>query len=417
MGAGPAGLALGCYLAQAKIPHLIVEKAHHPRPQVGESLMPATIRILREIGFHDIIEAGDFPRSGGVVYHPPHDPAVTLPYGHAPQEGIDQDYSYHVDRARFDMLLLKHAESLGSKIVEGAAVEEVLFEGDTAVGVRAEIGGARVDFPARIVVDAAGRATRIGRQLGLRHDHQALDQFALHAWCSGFRRPEGATADYTHVYFLPNVRGWAWTSPIHPEITSIGLVAGRETFADSGQDVETFFQESLRLNPTLSRAMAGARRINYLKGEINYSYRLEQVCGNGWLAVGDAARFIDPVFSSGVSVAMHSARAAADEIRAALGAGDVSRERLLPYELRELTQGAIWDDFIRLFYRLLPAFTHLLESREHRAAVAQMIQGRMDGDSDPEVLREMRALVKQVEESDAHPWAARLSTPPPKARR
>ena len=409
MGAGPAGLTLGCYLAQAGVECLIIEKAHHPRRHVGESLMPATVRVLREIGFHGYVETAGFPRSGGVVYHPEEGFDVTLAYGSFPQEGIDQDYTYHVDRARFDMLLMKHAENLGCRILQGVGVDQVLFDDDgTAVGVQTKVGGQSLDIPARVVVDAAGRATRLGRQLDLRKDHPVFDQFALHTWCVDVARGRSKIESYTHIYFLPEVRGWVWQTPIDDSITSIGLVASRAAYQESELEIEDFFQASLKLNRKLARATSRGSRINDLKGEVNYSYRLDRVCGDGWLAIGDAARFIDPIFSSGVSVAMHGARFAAERIEAAVTSGDVSRSTFMPYEDRLMAGAAIWDDFIRLFYRLLPGFTHLLELPEHREGLVKMIQGDVHGGSDIEVLNEMRALVRSVEEGDSHPWRDQL---------
>jgi len=409
MGGGPAGLTLGCYLAQSGIDCLVLEKANHPRPHVGESLMPSAVRIIREIGFHDLVESAGFPHSGGVIYRPAVGFDVTLAYADFPQEGVDQTYTYHVDRARFDMLLMKHAETQGVRVVQGVGVDEVVFDEDgRATGVRARLGGETVDLDAKVVVDAAGRTTRIGRQLDLREDHSIFDQFALHAWYVDVERGRHKTADYTHVFFLPEVRGWAWQAPIDDEITSIGLVASREAYQEAELDIEDFFEASLRRNRKLARATRRAKRINDLKGEVNYSYRLSRVCGDSWVAIGDAARFIDPIFSSGVSVAMHAARDAAERVRAAIESGDTSRSAFEPYEDRILTGAAIWDDFIRLFYRLLPAFTHLLESRDHRSAMVRMIQGDLHVGSEADVLDEMRSLIRSVEAADAHPWRSQL---------
>jgi FADH2 O2-dependent halogenase len=409
IGAGPAGLTLGCYLAERGIECLVVEKEHHPRPHVGESLMPSTVRIMREIGFHSMVESADFPRSGGVVYHPQIGFDVALAYKDFPQDGIDQDYTYHVDRARFDMLLLKHAETLGCRILQGVSVDEVLFGDDGhAGGIRGSVAGQELFIEAKIVVDASGRSTRLGRQLGLRSDHQVLDQFALHTWCAGVDRGRHKTESWTHVYFVPELRGWAWQAPIDDDITSIGLVAARDRYHDSQLDLEAFFRTGLRGNRKLARATRHAQPIHDLHGDVNYSYRLDRVCGDGWLAVGDAARFLDPVFSSGVSVAMHSARGAARVIETALESGDLSRAAFLPYEEAVFTGAAIWDDFTRLFYRLLPGFTHLLETKEHRPALMRMIQGDIQPDSGKEVLDELRTIVRTVEEADSHPWKGEL---------
>ncbi|HSG08806.1 MAG TPA: NAD(P)/FAD-dependent oxidoreductase [Longimicrobiales bacterium] len=391
IGAGPAGLTLGCYLARAGISHLIVERGHHPRPHVGESLMPATMAILREIGFHPILEVGHFPRSGGVVYHTGSGEPVSVPYEEFPQEGMDQDHTYHVDRAKFDMLLLKYAESIGCDILQGATVGEVLFdERGFASGALVDLPGQSIDVRARIIVDAGGRSTLLGRQLDLRHPRGTLDQFALHAWFEGVDRGAADTADYTHVFLLPDLRGWAWMAAIDDSISSIGLVADRTRFQQTGIDPKEFFDSAVTQQPALMTALRHARRINELKGEVNYSYRLSQVCGDGWLAIGDAAQFIDPVFSSGVSVAMHSARFAAERIQTALEGDDVSRGAFETYEKSLLAGTEEWEEFVQLFYSNAAAFAGMVASPQHRQGMLRMIQGGADASAAGRTVEAMR---------------------------
>jgi FADH2 O2-dependent halogenase len=137
------------------------------------------------------------------------------------------------------------------------------------------------------------------------------------------------------------------------------------------------------------------------------------VCGDGWVAIGDAARFTDPIFSSGVSVAVHNARIVAERVRTAVESGQHGRKTFLPYEDKLRADAAIWDDFIRLFYRLLPSFTHVVESPEHRQSVLRLIQGEVHADSDARVLEEMRSLVRSVEAADDHVLKGELMDFPP----
>ena len=203
-----------------------------------------------------------------------------------------------------------------------------------------------------------------------------------------------------------------WRCAGYSEITSIGLVTAKVTYQSSGLSVEDFFDAGMQRNQALAKATRAAVRINDLKGEANYSYNLERVCGDGWLAIGDAARFIDPIFSSGVGVAIHGARAAAERIEAALESGDVSRAMFLPYEERLSAGAAIWEDFIGLFYRLLPAFMHVIESPAHRLSVLRLIQGEVVPDADALVLDEMRKVVRTVEQSEEHPLREDLAAFP-----
>jgi 1H-pyrrole-2-carbonyl-[peptidyl-carrier protein] chlorinase len=158
--------------------------------------------------------------------------------------------------------------------------------------------------------------------------------------------------------------------------------------------------------------MRDARRINDFKTEGDYSYKMERLVGDGYLMVGDAARFVDPIFSSGVSVAAHSAKFACQRIQHALKIGDTSEAVLKPYE-EKLRRGVdIWYEFIRLYYKLLPLFTLFIQFKQHRLGVLRLLQGEVYDRQDVPVLAAMRKFIEEVEKSDNHIFRAQLTNMP-----
>jgi 1H-pyrrole-2-carbonyl-[peptidyl-carrier protein] chlorinase len=410
IGGGPAGSALGCYLSMMGINNLIIEGAIFPRAHVGESMVTSSTRVLKEIGMLPIMEREGFVRKYGASWHAPKGKEFAIEFGEFPQEGIDQDYTYHVDRSKFDQLLLKRAEELGSKIYQGVRVQKILFEDDWARGVRVKIGDSEVDLSCKVVVDASGRSTILGNQLKLKQKDPIFDQYAVHAWFKHVDRGSGPTADFIHVYFLPVERGWVWQIPINDEITSVGVVAERDVFREAKLDLEGYFAKYTQTNPDLARAMQPAVRINEFKAEGDYSYCMEKFVGNGYILIGDAARFVDPIFSSGVSIALYGAKYSATQIRQAFETGDFSAATFVPYEERSRKGVAIWYEFIRLYYKLLPLFTHFIQSKEHRLQVLQLLQGEVYDRSEVPVLQAMRNYVQAVEASDNHLFKSQLTS-------
>ena len=412
IGGGPAGSTMGSYLSKAGIKNLILEGHNQPRPHVGESLVLSTMRVFSELGLIDTMDKAGFPKKYGAAWRDFNGKEQALHFSEFRQEGIDRDHTYHVDRSKFDLLLLKHAESLGSEVHQGVQVKRVNFLDDKAVGVRVKFAGQEIDIPSRIVVDASGRQTLLGRQLGLKQNDKIFNQYAVHGWFENVERGEDSkTADYIHIYFLPVKRGWAWQIPITDAITSVGVVAEREVFQQFKSESERYFNTYVQSNKGLARAMENAVRVNDFKTEGDYSYILDKFCGNGFLMVGDAARFVDPIFSSGVSVAMHSARFGAQTIQAALESGDLSEEAFKPYE-RTLRGGVdIWYEFIRLYYKLLPLFTLFIQS-EYRVEILRLLQGEVFDRHDVRVLDVMRRYIEVVEKNEKHVFRGQLSDIP-----
>lgn len=412
IGGGPAGSTLGCYLSKAGISNTIFESSIFPRDHVGESLVPSTTRVFEEIGFLKTMEREGFIRKFGASWHAPTGKEFSIAFREFPQEGIHQEYTYHVQRSKFDQLLLKHAEKLGSDIYQGVHVRRVLFDDGQATGVRVKLGDKEIDLFCKVVVDASGRGTLLGRQLRMKKKDPIFNQFAVHAWFEGLAKGKGPTAEYIHIYFLPIEQGWVWQIPITREITSVGVVTKQEYFKQSKLGVEEFFNTHVNLNPDLSQVIKSAQRINEFKREGDYSYSMDQITGDGFLLVGDAARFVDPIFSSGVSIALYSAKFASEQICHAIDTGDFSKAAFKPFEDRLFSGVKIWYEFIRLYYKLIHLFTHFIQSKDYRLQVLQLLQGEVFNREEVPVLDAMRRYIKSVEESENHIFKKHLSSIP-----
>lgn len=414
IGGGPAGSAMGAYLSKAGISNLILEGTNHPRPHVGESMVTASTRVFEEIGFLETMEREGFVHKYGASWHTTReDQEIYIEFKEFPQEGVNQEYTYHVDRAKFDLLLLKHAESLGSQVIQGVRVTRILFDDNGfANGVRVRVAGQEVDLSAKMIVDASGRNTVLGRQLNLKKNDPIFNQYAVHAWFENVNKSTIGTEEFIHIYFLPVERGWAWQIPITEDVTSMGVVVEREVFQQSKLSLNDYFFKYVNSNPDLARALKDAKRVNEFKVEGDYSYSMEKFSGDGFVLVGDAARFVDPIFSSGVSVALYSAKFASENIVQAFEMDDFSAAAFSDYE-RKLRKGVeIWYDFIRLYYKLLPLFTHFIQSETYRHQILQLLQGDVFHRDEVPVLNAMREYIKKVETSESHLLKPQLTSIP-----
>jgi FADH2 O2-dependent halogenase len=278
--------------------------------------------------------------------------------------------------------------------------------------VKVRVGDQEVEMPAKVVVDASGRNTLLGRQLRLKKKDPLFNQYAIHAWFDGVDRGDHSSAEHIHIYFLPVERGWVWQIPITDTITSIGVVVEREVFSQARLGLEQFFYDQVQTNDNLAEAMCHATRVNEFKTEGDYSYSMSKFVGDGYLLVGDAARFVDPIFSSGVSIALYSAKFAAERIVEAFKVDDFSEEVFAPYEAKLRSGVEIWYEFIRLYYKLLPLFTYFINSKKYRLEVLRLLQGDVFDRSEVDVLDAMRRFIDTVENSEEHMFKGKLTDIP-----
>ncbi len=401
IGGGPAGSVLGTYLSKAGVDHILIDKAHHPRAHVGESLSYSTTDLLREIGFLPVMEREGFITKRGVSWTTWFDEQqVDISFDDIEEKG----HAYQVDRGKFDELLLRFASERGSRVFSGAEVDRINFNrAGHASGVTVKVGGSRFSLNSRLVVDASGRQAVLGRQLGLLKQSSDHPQFAVHSWFNNVERGAGPTAANTHIHLLPVKRGWAWQIPITDEITSVGIVSGREHHVRSGESVEQFFNWTTSLNPMLHERMRDAARLREFRLDGNYCYAMERFAGDGWLMVGDAAFFVDPIFSSGVGDAMHSAKFAAEAIIEALAAGDSNASSFQPYEQKMRIGLTVWQDWVRLFYETSSIFSRLIAESESRASALRVCEGEVYDEAAYEAVIQLRETFRSIEAETTHP--------------
>jgi 1H-pyrrole-2-carbonyl-[peptidyl-carrier protein] chlorinase len=382
------------------------------------------------------VEATGFPKKYGAAWTSAETRQIDpLGYGSGPhdfrtaqirfderdQPGVDRDFTFHVDRGKFDLILLKHAESLGAVVHQGVRVQQIDFDGPLPI-VRARVGGRTADIPVRMVVDASGRRTLLGNQLKAKVNDPVFNQYAVHTWFDGFDRnalnPEKEQSDFIFIHFLPLTDTWVWQIPITDTVTSIGVVTQKKRFQQADGTREDFFWETVASRPDLLDALKGAQRVKPFKVEGDYSYGMTQIVGDNFVLVGDAARFVDPIFSSGVSVALNSARIAAADILDAHQAGDFRKERFIRYETKLRKAVNNWYEFISIYYRLNILFTAFVQDPRYRLDVLKMLQGDVYDDEEPKALAAMREVVTAVESDPDHLWRpflGELSAPIAKA--
>ena len=423
IGGGPAGSTAAAYLAKAGLSVVLFESEIFPREHVGESLVPATTPVLLEIGAMEKIDAAGFPKKYGAAWTSAEDRdiehngftglthdfrAAEVLFSERDQPGVDRDYTFHVDRGKFDQILLKHAASLGAHVIEGARVNRVDFDDPARPVLRCHIGPRPLDVTVRMVVDASGRRTMLGSQRKFKVPDSVFNQYAIHTWFDHFDRKALAVdkgkADFIFIHFLPISDTWVWQIPITDTVTSVGVVTQKRRFKAAKDRMDQFFWDSVETRPDLAEALRNATQVRGFKAEGDYSYGMREICGDGFVMIGDAARFVDPIFSSGVSVALNSARIACQDIIEAARDGDFSKHRFHRFEAKLRRGMANWYQFISVYYRLNILFTAFVQDPRYRLDVLKMLQGDVYEDEEPAALTEMRKIVTAVEDDPQHLW-------------
>jgi flavin-dependent dehydrogenase len=327
IGGGPAGSTAAALLAQAGRRVIVFEREKFPRFHIGESLLPFSMKAFTRLGLEEkLSRAGFIKKYGGEIIGACSDTGTKFYFkdGYRSQT----DHSYQVTRGDFDKVLLDHARESGAQVHEQTAVDEIEFL-DGRVEVAAKSNGSSHAIQARYLVDASGRTSFLSRQFKIKKTYDHLHKLSIFAHYDGVWRPEGI--DGTLTVLVRAVDRWFWLIPLTAERTSVGVVLDSEAFRKSKLSAEDFLEQALAGQPTVAKRMTNARRVSKAYVEADFSYRSERLYGERWLLTGDAAGFIDPIFSSGVFLAIFSGENCADVLNEVLDRPSKARRLFARY--------------------------------------------------------------------------------------
>ena len=316
IGAGPGGSTIAGLLAQRGHRVALLEKGHHPRFHIGESLLPANLPLLDALGVGEQVREIGMIKLGAEFVSPWDGRRQEFLFADAWDKSMP--YAYQVRRSQFDEILARNAVRLGADLHEGCRVRTVEFtDGEWSVQAQAQReDGSTQQWRARFLVDASGRDTLLATQLQYKRRNARHNSAAMFAHFRGAQRFEGEREGHISIFWFDH--GWFWFIPLADGATSVGAVVWPYYLKRRDQPVREYFLATIALCPPLAERLAGATLVSDVEATGNYSYSARRACGRHYLLVGDAYAFIDPVFSSGVMLAMQSAFAGADTIEECL---------------------------------------------------------------------------------------------------
>jgi len=378
IGCGPGGSSAATYLSRAGKRVLVLEKEVFPRFHIGESLLPYNQKIFRELGVLPAIQAAGFPRKVGAQFFLGNG-SISTRFVFGRGRFTREPEVVQVERAKFDHILLRHARSSGADIREGWTVLKTV---SSATGVTVEArdpAGATHVFQSRFLIDASGRSNLTGNQENQRVVHPRLKKLAIFGHFTGVVRDSGDAGGDTVITRLDNK--WFWIIPVSPEKTSVGLVIDRDEFAASAGTPAEIFQRWAESSPVMQERLANATALGPMQTLSDFSYYNRRLVGDRVLRIGDAAGFMDPIFSAGVYLAMWSGKLAAEVVGKSLARGDDGSRRFLKFEKRVKSGMQFYWQMVEQYYTQ-PFIELFLQPRNHASlpdAVNAVLAGELEG--------------------------------------
>ncbi len=409
IGAGPGGVASALFLAQRGISSAIIEKDEFPRFHIGESLTGECGNCLRMLDLgQEMVEAKHPVKWGVTVYGPEGKNSFWIPVmARSPEKGLTEASTWQVRRSTFDNMFLDHARQRGADYIRGEVVDLIRNSQNDIAGLKIkDDSGAMQDIESKVVVDASGMATALCH-LGAtgKKDRGNYDkQVAIFSHLKGtLRKPAGDQEDKhkdNTLIFYQSKDHWAWYIPLDQDVVSIGIVTPTEYFSSKGESKHDFFMREIKeLNSELADRVEDASLVEEVRGASNYSYHIKDFTGKNFLCVGDAHRFIDPVFSFGLYFSIKEAQFAAEAIDGFLKGKNADAENPFADYQHHCEGGMdVIQEVLDCFWNHPMAFSVMAHTRYHEDFI-DLFAGRVYLDEEPAGLKAIRAINQRGEQA------------------
>ena len=382
IGGGPAGSTVATLVAEQGHRVLLLERETEPSFKIGESLIPATYWTFKRLGMLEKLRASHFPQKYSVQFYSRTGKASN-PFYFFQTNPHESAVTWQVLRSEFDQMLLDNAKEKGVAVHRGVGVREVLFAGDTATGVVTQnANGTRETIHATVIVDSTGQRSLIGRQLNLNTIEPNLKMASLFTHYEGGHRDEGIDEGATLILHTEEKDSWFWSIPLPYNCTSIGVVGELDYLLQNRRgaagklNAQKIFTEELEKCLPLKERLEGAKQLFPVQTTKDFSYRASRIAGNNWVLVGDAFGFLDPVYSTGLFLALKSGEMAADAIVEAFRKNDFSAPQLGSFGPAFVKGMEAFRKLVYAFYTKEFSFARFLSKYpEHQRGIVDILSG------------------------------------------
>jgi flavin-dependent dehydrogenase len=400
IGGGPSGSTASALLADYGHRVLLLEREPFPRYHIGESLIPYTWFTLNRLGVVEWLRTSACPKKYSVQFVSITG-KVSQPFYFFQTIRHECSQTWQVWRAEFDQMLLDNARRRGVEVRQHVAVRDVLMDGARVVGVRADEKDGRkgIEIRAKVVVDATGRDALLSRKFGWRDKDADLNKIAVWSYYEGAMRDPGLDEGATTVAYVPQ-KGWFWYIPLHSNTVSVGVVGEPSYLYRDSRDPDVIFHREAQACAWIREHIAVGRQAQPVRVTGEYSYHSRRIGGDGFCLIGDAFAFLDPLFSTGVFLALKSGELSADAIHAGLASGDVTAAQFDQYYATQRRAVMSFRALVRAFYDLSFSFREFLQVYPHlHPLIVDTLVGNVLTDLDPlfAALEEYRGRHEQKE--------------------